>query len=40
MTGKEPFDEIYGEQEYGVFLVSNAEPMDDAKKVFMDIIQS
>lgn len=38
ITGDPRFDEIYGEQEYGVFLVSNAEPMENAEEVFKELI--
>ncbi len=40
ITGQEAFDKIYGEQEYGVFLVSNADPVENAEKVFMDILDA
>lgn len=32
-----PWDPIYGDQEYGVFLISNAEPMDKASEMFLEI---
>ena len=38
LTGDSRFDSIFGEQEYGVFLVANADPMENAEAIFKDLI--
>ena len=40
LNGNTQFDTIYGEQEYGIFLVTNADPIENAEQVFMDMIDA
>lgn len=37
LNGNAPLDALYGNQEYGVFLVANADPMENAQQIFLDI---
>lgn len=38
LNGDPRLDAFYPEQEYGIFLVGNAEPMETAEQLFMDIL--
>ena len=40
LNGSPLLDAFYGGQEYGVFLVGNAEPMETVKQLFMDILDA
>lgn len=40
LNGNPQLDALYGDREYGVFLVGNAEPMEAAEQLFMDIIDA
>lgn len=37
LNGNAQLDALYGDQEYGVFLVANADPMENAQQIFWDI---
>lgn len=37
LNGNEALDAIYGEEEYGVFFVSNADPQETCKEIFLDL---
>lgn len=40
LNGSPLLDAFYGEQEYGIFLIGSAEPMETAKQLFMDILDA
>lgn len=40
LSGNAQLDALYGDQEYGIFLVGNADPMESAKQIFLDIAEA
>ena len=40
MNGSEAFDSLYGDTDYGIFLIGNADPAELSKTVFLDLANS
>lgn len=40
MNGSEAFDSLYGDTDYGIFLIGNADPSELSKTVFLDLANS
>lgn len=40
MNGSEAFDGLYGDTDYGIFLIGNAYPAELSKTVFLDLANS
>lgn len=40
LNGNLYLDDFYAGQEYGIFLIGKAEPMEAAKQLFMDILDA